>query len=250
VFVSCTFRDMHAEREELVKQVFPQLRKLCEERGVGWTEVDLRWDVTEEQAQRGEVLPICLAEIDRCRPYFIGLLGERYGRVHHWFTDEAASTWTAVGSLAWARQASRSESSGRHRSGSGGVGGPIIRRLKLGWRLEPFGSAFRPRGQPAQVGFEDIGRVGWVPGGRLNRRRPILPHASGDVPGTPTTALAPPGTPWSRTSGRLLSQRPRRPERERQAHPMERLDEAHVTISRQGSVRRMRRQVAWTARPV
>jgi len=54
VFISSTFRDMHAEREELVKRVFPQLRKLCEERGVGWTEVDLRWGVTEEQAQRGD----------------------------------------------------------------------------------------------------------------------------------------------------------------------------------------------------
>ena len=81
VFISSTFRDMHAEREELVKRVFPQLRKLCEERGVGWAEVDLRWGVTEEQAQRGEVLPICLAEIDRWRPFFIGLLGERYGWV-------------------------------------------------------------------------------------------------------------------------------------------------------------------------
>src|SRR5207247_840270 len=27
----------------------------------------------------GKVLPICLEEIKRCRPYFIGLLGERYG---------------------------------------------------------------------------------------------------------------------------------------------------------------------------
>ncbi len=31
------------------------------------------------QAERGAVLPICLEEIRRCRPYFIGLLGERYG---------------------------------------------------------------------------------------------------------------------------------------------------------------------------
>ena len=34
---------------------------------------------TVEEAERGEVLPICLAEIDRSRPYFIGMLGERYG---------------------------------------------------------------------------------------------------------------------------------------------------------------------------
>jgi len=33
VFVSSTFADMHAEREELVKRVFPELRKLCEARG-------------------------------------------------------------------------------------------------------------------------------------------------------------------------------------------------------------------------
>lgn len=84
VFVSSTFRDMQAERDELVKHTFPQIRKLCDERNVVWSEVDLRWGITEEQSQRGEVLPICLAEIQRCRPYFIGLLGERYG----WIPDE------------------------------------------------------------------------------------------------------------------------------------------------------------------
>jgi tetratricopeptide (TPR) repeat protein len=84
VFVSSTFRDMQEEREELTKRVFPQLRKLCESRGVTWGEVDLRWGVTDEQKAEGKVLPICLAEIERSRPYFIGLLGERYG----WVPDE------------------------------------------------------------------------------------------------------------------------------------------------------------------
>lgn len=84
VFISSTFRDMMEEREELVKRVFPQLRKLCEQRGVTWGEVDLRWGVTDEQKAEGKVLPICLAEIHRCRPYFIGILGERYG----WVPDE------------------------------------------------------------------------------------------------------------------------------------------------------------------
>lgn len=81
VFVSSTFRDMNAEREELVKRVFPKLRKLCEQRGVVWGEVDLRWGITDQQAAEGQVLPICLAEIERCRPFFIGLLGSRYGWV-------------------------------------------------------------------------------------------------------------------------------------------------------------------------
>ncbi len=81
VFISSTFRDMQAERDVLVKKVFPQLRKLCEERSVSWTEVDLRWGVTEKESSEGKVLSLCLAEIERCRPYFIGLLGERYGSI-------------------------------------------------------------------------------------------------------------------------------------------------------------------------
>lgn len=81
VFVSSTFRDMQAERDELVKRVFPLLRQRCQQRGVAWSEVDLRWGVTAEQAAEGDVLPICLAEIERTRPYFIGLLGQRYGWV-------------------------------------------------------------------------------------------------------------------------------------------------------------------------
>ncbi len=88
VFVSSTFRDMQAEREELVKRVFPQLRKLCEERGVAFVDVDLRWGVTDEEAAEGKVLPICLAEIERCRPFFIGLLGQRYGWIPQQIPNE------------------------------------------------------------------------------------------------------------------------------------------------------------------
>ena len=88
VFVSSTFRDMQVERDELAKRVFPQLRKLCEDRDIEWGEVDLRWGITEKQAERGELLPICLAEIDRCRPYIIGILGERYGWVPEEISQE------------------------------------------------------------------------------------------------------------------------------------------------------------------
>jgi len=81
VFVSSTFRDMTRERDLLVKHVFPALRRLCDERFVSLTEVDFRWGITEEQSAEGQILPICLEEIDRCRPFFIGVLGERYGWV-------------------------------------------------------------------------------------------------------------------------------------------------------------------------
>ena len=82
VFLSSTFQDMDAERQHLVKQVFPRVRAACLARQVGLTEIDLRWGVTEEESQNGVTVEICLKEIDRCRdfpPFFIGFLGERYG---------------------------------------------------------------------------------------------------------------------------------------------------------------------------
>ncbi len=86
--MSSTFRDMQDEREELVKRIFPAIRHLCEQRGVAFSEVDLRWGVTDEQKAEGAVLPICLAEIDRSRPYFIGLIGQRYGWVPESLPDD------------------------------------------------------------------------------------------------------------------------------------------------------------------
>jgi len=79
VFLSSTFRDFMEERDLLVKQVFPSLRRRAQERGVEVVDVDLRWGVTQEESEQGKVIGICLAEIERCRPYFIGMLGERYG---------------------------------------------------------------------------------------------------------------------------------------------------------------------------
>lgn len=81
VFISSTFRDMYAEREELVKHVFPQLRNFCERRQVVLTEVDLRWGIPQDEVDAGKVLPICLAEVTNCQPFFVCLLGDRYGTV-------------------------------------------------------------------------------------------------------------------------------------------------------------------------
>lgn len=81
-FISSTFKDMQNERNTLVQHVFPELRRRLRGAGVEAIEVDLRWGVTSEEPP----LDVCLAEVDRCRPYFIGLLGDRYGaraREHH-----------------------------------------------------------------------------------------------------------------------------------------------------------------------
>ncbi len=79
VFISSTFRDLQNEREHLVKKIFPEIRALCRERGIAFTEIDLRWGLTDEQSALGSVIGTCLEEIDRCRPYFIGIVGNRYG---------------------------------------------------------------------------------------------------------------------------------------------------------------------------
>lgn len=84
VFVSSTFRDLDKERDTLIKNIFPQLRQICLERDVEFSEVDLRWGVTERESRQGRVLHICLTEIDKTHPYFIGILGGRYG----WIPEE------------------------------------------------------------------------------------------------------------------------------------------------------------------
>lgn len=81
VFISSTFRDMQDERDYLMKRTFPKLRKLAAERDVILTEVDLRWGITEEESKSGKVVEICLREIENSIPFFIGIIGNRYGWV-------------------------------------------------------------------------------------------------------------------------------------------------------------------------
>jgi hypothetical protein len=50
VFVSSTFEDLKAERDALQRDVFPKLRKLCEENGTRFQAIDLGWGVRDEAA--------------------------------------------------------------------------------------------------------------------------------------------------------------------------------------------------------
>ena len=109
LFISSTFVDMEAERDLLIRQVFPSLSAFCAERGVRLVPFDLRWGITEAQSRQGSTIEvtrcvvgqlatkvlltyclscfcalrwakkICLREVDRSRPYFLALLGSRYG---------------------------------------------------------------------------------------------------------------------------------------------------------------------------
>lgn len=85
VFVSSTFRDMQLERDAIHSAVLPRLRELADAYGTDVSVIDLRWGVdtsgTTEAEQERKVVRACLGEIDRCEPFFLSLVGERYGYV-------------------------------------------------------------------------------------------------------------------------------------------------------------------------
>jgi WD40 repeat protein len=74
VFISSTFLDMEAERDYLVRFVFPRLREELLSRHIHLIDVDLRWGVTDADVTR-----VCREAIDECRPRFLCMLGGRYG---------------------------------------------------------------------------------------------------------------------------------------------------------------------------
>lgn len=81
VFISSTFQDMQAERDYLIQHTFPELQKLAKERNVSFIPIDLRWGVTEEEAMSRKILERCFQEIDSATPFFIGIIGDKYGTV-------------------------------------------------------------------------------------------------------------------------------------------------------------------------
>jgi len=86
VFVTSTFRDMHAERDYLRDHVFPELAERLRERSHYLEPIDLRLGVQtasadEDRARELLVIKVCLGEIERCRPFLIALIGDRYGWV-------------------------------------------------------------------------------------------------------------------------------------------------------------------------
>ena len=79
VFISSTFRDMNGERDYLNKFVFPRVHQYCAERRIEFYPIDLRWGIQERDSKSGLVISSCLEQIDNSRPFFIGILGSRYG---------------------------------------------------------------------------------------------------------------------------------------------------------------------------
>jgi tetratricopeptide (TPR) repeat protein len=108
LFVSSTFDDMHAERDHLQQFVFPELEEALRQRRIHFETTDLRWGVETlsislQEAKELTVLKVCLAEIDRSRPFLLVLLGDRYGWIPPADRIEsvAGEVGLALGSTPW-----------------------------------------------------------------------------------------------------------------------------------------------------
>ena len=83
IFVSSTFLDMHDERDLINSTVARKVNDILEPMGLRVNFIDLRWGVNTMDADEADretlVLYDCLETIRKTRPYFLALIGGRYG---------------------------------------------------------------------------------------------------------------------------------------------------------------------------
>ncbi|XP_021037581.1 telomerase protein component 1 isoform X1 [Mus caroli] len=80
LFISSTFRDMHGERDLLMRSVLPALQARVFPHRISLHAIDLRWGITEEETRRNRQLEVCLGEVENSQ-LFVGILGSRYGYI-------------------------------------------------------------------------------------------------------------------------------------------------------------------------
>ncbi len=79
-FISSTFADMTNERNLMVYNVLPRVKKWAFDRGIIFDIIDLRWGINDEQAKDlHHTIKLCLQRVKDSDPIFICFLGERYG---------------------------------------------------------------------------------------------------------------------------------------------------------------------------
>lgn len=94
IFVSSTFRDMDFERDAIQFHVISRLNEKYRPYKVQFQLVDLRVGINtanlSEEEKENHVLNVCFDSIEQSRPFFIALLGDRYG----WIPDD--KRWDSV----------------------------------------------------------------------------------------------------------------------------------------------------------
>lgn len=81
VFISSTFKDMSKEREIIVTSIFPRLQREFAEKSIDIVCIDLRWGIPPHLSDPGKILEICIGEVLKCKPFFLGVVGNRYGYI-------------------------------------------------------------------------------------------------------------------------------------------------------------------------
>uniref|UniRef100_A0A0K0EPQ8 NACHT domain-containing protein n=1 Tax=Strongyloides stercoralis TaxID=6248 RepID=A0A0K0EPQ8_STRER len=85
VFTSSTFTDTSLERNMLMEEVYPNLKKYCREmHGLDFQVVDMRWGIRDEATDDHMTTKLCLNEIKNCQkislgPNFVVFLCQKYG---------------------------------------------------------------------------------------------------------------------------------------------------------------------------
>ena len=88
IFVSSTFNDMQSERDLIKEKIAPEIEKYINKFGYSIEFIDLRWGINTQSIDENEankkILRTCFSEIKKTKPFFIALVGERYG----WIPDK------------------------------------------------------------------------------------------------------------------------------------------------------------------
>lgn len=84
IFTSSTFDDLKVERDALMARAYPLVRKKCQDLGLEFQVVDMRWGIRDESTDDHKTTAICMTEIAQCQelsigPNFITFLSQRYG---------------------------------------------------------------------------------------------------------------------------------------------------------------------------
>ena len=184
LYLCSTMHELGEERDHLVRKVFPEIRAICRDRGILFTEVDLRWDRSDGELETAETLHASLDEIDRCRPWIITLLGDHYGEIPEYldvqrderllreypWVEEAVLDGMSLldievtyGTLMEGRESGHplfyARSAGRSREDKPGIVGELERLGNLKERIEERGYRVTSFREPATLGekiFEDL----------------------------------------------------------------------------------------------
>ena len=60
------------ERNRLMKDIFPELRKYCQSKGLEFEVVDMRWGVRDDATSDHLTSELCMREIENCKRLSMG----------------------------------------------------------------------------------------------------------------------------------------------------------------------------------